>query len=265
MIVALVTIFKAETRRQFRQNWSYRFEMIGEVALWLIAFPMMMLIFESIASSYDKPAQTASLFGFLTWDLCLGVMVVTTREITQESKQGTLETVFLSPVDPLLLFSARTGAAFTLRSVRSALLGILLARILGLHFQMTSVVLGLIGIMIGGAFGLSLLLGGIAFVHKEIGSVIGVVSLLATLATGALVPLNSLGILFLILKLVVPFTWGIDAIRFTIIGVPPGQPTVENLTWLGLILQMAILLTLGVVMFKRGYEQARKRNLLGSY
>ena len=82
---------------------------------------------------------------------------------------------------------------------------------------------------------------------------------------GALVPLNSLGVFFLILKLAVPFTWGIDAIRSVIIGGGTAQSHVGNLTWLGLMLQMALLLLLGVVIFKRGYEQARERNLLGSY
>lgn len=265
MIFTFAKICQAEIRRQLRQNWSYRFETIGEIALWLVAFPMMMLIFESVAASYDKMEQTASLFGFLIWDLCFGVMVVTTQGITQESRQGTLEAIFLSPVSPLLLFSARTSAAFVVRAIRSSMLAYLLAWVLGLHIQMSGAVWLLIGIMIASAFGLTLLLSGVAFVYKEIGSVIGVLSLLATLATGVLVPLNSLGFYFVLMKILVPFAWGIDTLRSVTASGSAEYISIDTFTWLGLVLQTTFLLSLGVFVFKQGYMRARERNLLGSY
>lgn len=265
MFFTFTKICQVEIRRQLRQNWSYRFETIGEIALWLVAFPIMMLIFESVAASYDKMEQTGSLFGFLVWDLCFGVMVVTTQGITQESRQGTLEPIFLSPVNPLLIFSARTAAAFMVRAIRSSMLAYLLAWALGLHMQMSGAVWLLIGIMIVSAFGLTLLLSGVAFVHKEIGSVIGVLSLLATLATGVLVPLNSLGSYFILMKILIPFAWGIDTLRAVTASGNSEFISVDTFTWLGLLIQSTFLLALGVLVFQQGYMRARERNLLGDY
>jgi len=266
MLSVFATLVQAEMRRQLGQSWSYRFEMLGELGLWLIAFPMLVLTFTSVSSNYGSSAQTASLLGFLIWDLCFGVIVVTTREITEESRHGTLEPLFISPLPPLALFSTRIGVAVVLRSARTVLLGTLLAWILGLHPRISSEIVAVVSILVVGAFGLSLLVGGLVLVHKEIGSVIGIVSLLAVLATGALIPLHGMGIYFSVLKLLVPFTWGIDAIRSLVVGEDLTRPfRVDSLTWFALIIQMTLFLILGAVIFRWGCNQAREKNVLGSY
>lgn len=264
-LVSIARVCQAEIRRQLRLSWSYRFEMFGEVALWLVAFPVMMLIFESVATKYDKMTQTATLFCFVVWDLCFGVIVTTVQGMTQESRQGTLESVFLSPIEPILLVSVRTSAAFIVRMVRSLLLALLLALLLDLPVQMSGEVWLVIGIMIATAYGLTLLLGGIALIHKEVGSIIGIVSLLATLATGVLVPLNSLGIYFDLMKLFVPFAWGMDTLRTTIMVSSFGSSSINISTWAALSVQSALLIILGVIIFRQSYQRARVDNHLGSY
>lgn len=262
---AFARVCQAETQRQLRLSWSYRFEMLGEIVLWLVAFPVMMLIFASVAINYDKVAQTATLLCFVVWDLCFGVIVTTVQGMTQESRQGTLEPIFLSPIEPLLLVSVRTSAAFVVRMVRSSLLALLLALVLSLPIQISGEAWLVIGVMITSAYGLTLLLGGITLIHKEVGSIIGIVSLLATLATGVLVPLNSLGIYFDLMKLFVPFAWGMDTLRTVIMDSSFGYSSIGISTWAALFVQSALLITLGVLIFKQSYQRARVDNLLGSY
>lgn len=254
-----------ELRRHIRQTWSYRLDMLGDWLLWLVAFPVMMLVFDAVAGGYTPVAQARSLIGFLLWDLCFGVIARTTREVVEESRQGTLEQTLLAAPPPQWLFSARLLAETMVRVVRTGVLGLLLASGLGLSFQVNAVFWAVLLFTVMVSWGVSLVLGGLALVHKEIGSFIGILSLLAVLATGALVPLNALGGMYVWIRLLVPTAWGIEAARSAALTDASWQTFWFDFTWLGLGVQAGVFLLLGVWSFHWGLRKAQEEGSLGVY
>lgn len=258
-------LFAAELRRYLKRLWSYRFDTLSELVLWLVAFPLLMVIFASVAPTFNEEAELASLIGFLVWNLCLGVLSATTEEVATEAGEGTLEAVVLSPVPPVVLFMLRLAAAFTVQGIQTLVLGVLLALLLQVPVVVASPVPVLLGLTVLGTLGASLALGGIALVHKQVASIVSVISLLALLTTGALVPLNELERLFLFLKWFVPTAWGIDALRAVTLRGATWATLWADWTWIGLTLQSLILVGMGIVVFHWGFRRAQHRGTLGTY
>jgi len=258
-------LFWGELRRDVRAWWSYRVQVFSSLVLWLVAFPFMIATFEGVAKGYSAERQLASLIGFLVWELCASVLSATTESVTAEAQQGTLESVILAPVSPVLTFSLRLTAVMTRQAIETLLLGFILAFLLGLYMMPNVLSLLVVLLTLLGVSGMGLALGGLALVYKSVDSVVAVVSLLAVLYTGALVPLNSLGIVFTFLKLLLPMTWGIDLLRQTLINGATWSQLWASGALPGLGLQSAVFLTLGIVVFRWGLHCAQEKGSLGSY
>ncbi len=255
----------AELRRSIFRLWSYRVDTLGKLALWLVAFPILMVIFASVAPNFDAQARAASLLGFLVWNLCIGALSSITEEVTVEARTGTLEAVLLSPVAPVNLFVLRTVTFLIVQGVQTIVLGLILGMILDVPLKVVSVTPVLLGLTLLGTVGVSLALGGVALIYKQTASLVSVVSLLALLATGALVPLNSLQGVFLLLKWFVPTAWGIDALRNATLYGATWQTLLADNTLVGLVIQSAVFLALGFVTFRRSFKRARQQGTLGEY
>lgn len=264
-VLLLLKLFLAELRRDALHWWSYRLNALSSLGLWLVAFPFMMLTFDSVSGGYGPDQRLASLIGFLVWELCTGVLVATTDSVTEEAQQGTLESVMLAPVSPLMIFSLRITAVFARQAVETTILGLALVLILNLPFTWSGPALFVIGLTIVSVAGVSLALGGLAMIYKSIDSVVGVVTLLAVLFTGALVPLNNLGFVFTLLKYLAPMTWGIDALRATLVsGVGWSALWLDGTLW-GLGIQAFAFLMLGAVTFIWSVRRAQVQGSLGTY
>lgn len=265
MLKIHLQLFLAELWREWQAWWSYRFQALSTMILWLVAFPFMMATFDSVAGGYGPDRQLASLIGFLIWNLCMNVLATAAESVTTEARQGTLESVLLSPVSPLAIFSLRLTAVFIRQAVETAVLGLVLTLVLGLSFTLSGSALLVIFLTILSVAGLGLALGGVALVYKRIDSVVAVITLLAVLFTGALVPLNNLGTIFQVLKFMLPTTWGIDALRQVIIGGAGWLTLWENGSWIGLGVQTAVFLLLGSIIFEWGLQRALRQGSLGTY
>ncbi|MGH2544604.1 MAG: ABC transporter permease [Ardenticatenaceae bacterium] len=261
----LASVFTAELRRGLRRMWAYRYDTLGEMALWLVAFPVMLAIFSDVSGSYGPEQRLASLIGFLVWDLSMGVLTGMAQEVVRESREGTLESIMLSPWHPRTVFSVRFAAAFVVQGLRTLVLGLVLLAVLRLPLSFTGSAPILLLLTILGVAGVGLALAGLTLVHKNLESVVGIAALLAVLFTGALVPLNALGPVYEILKYLIPTTWGIDSLREVIINGASLTSLMADGTILGLSLQAAAFLGLGVVVFGRSFRQAQLQGSLGSY
>lgn len=235
------------------------------MVLWLVAFPIMMITFDGIAGGHSIERHMASLLGFLVWDLCMGVLASTVQSVTQEARQGTLEAVLLVPVAPGVLFFIRFMAAFVRQGVETFALGVTLMVVLRLPFIFNSVALMVLFLTILGVIGVGLALVGLALVYKQIDSVVAVITLLAVLFTGALVPLNSLGLIFQAMKFTLPTIWGIDLLRQVTLNGSDWVLLMANGDWPGLVLQTAIFLFLGINVFNWGFRRALYRGSLNAY
>jgi ABC-2 type transport system permease protein len=264
-VLLLPKLFLAELRRDIRHWWSYRLNTLSSMGLWLVAFPFMMLTFDSVAGGYGPEQRLASLIGFLVWELSAGVLVAATDSVTEEARQGTLESVFLTPVSPLVIFSLRMGSAFTRKAIETTALGLVLMLILNLPFVLNGPALFVTGMMIVSVAGLGLALGGLAMVNKAVDSVVSVVALLAVLFTGALVPINSLSIVFGAAKYLLPTTWGIDALRGILVKQLEWSELGQSGVVIGMSVQALLFLFLGIIVFSWSIRRAKIQGSLGAY
>lgn len=257
----LLRVFTNELRRSIGLWRSYRLDTISSMLLWIIAFPLIIIMFDSIAGGYSTTNRIDSLIGFLVWDLCIGVLMFTTSSISEEVQNGTLENVLISPIPPVFLFSIRTIVSFIRQAIQTFLVGIIIIIILQLPLlELNFLSFVIIFLTIIAVSGVSLALGGLAIVYKNVSSVVNVVGLLALFFTGAIISLDNLGILFTFIKYILPTAWGIDALRDSITF-----GSVDSFVIWGLSFQAVLCVCLGIFIFYWGFKYAQRQGTLGIY
>lgn len=265
MVAHLPGLFLAELRRTLRLRWSYRLNTVAWLFLWVVALPLLMVTFDSVAEGYGPEQRQASLLGFLMWDWCMAVLGAATGAVAGEAREGTLENVMLVPFSPLLTFSLRVVTSALVSGLQTLILGFILILLLNLQFPITGPAVGLILFTLFGVGGIGLGLGGLALVFKSTENLVGLFSLLALVMTGALVPLERLGVVYEILKVVVPTTWGIAELRGVIVGGTGWETLWMNGTWAGLIVQTVVFVAIGVAVFEHCFLRARRGGDFSTY
>lgn len=260
-----LSLFWNEFRRALLVRWSYRLDALSWLIIWGIAFPLILLMFDTVSGGYGIDQRIASLVGFLVWDLCTGTMTATTQMIRAEAQEGTLEAVLIAPISPVVIALLRVVAVFARQLLETILLGGFLLWLLGLAIPVNGATGLVLLLTIVGVAGVGLFLGGLALVYKNISSIVGVLGLLALFFTGAILPLNSLGLGFTLLKYSLPTTWGIETLRLTVLAGVTVSRLWHDGTLVGLLLQAVVFLLGGIYAFRWGFYQAQKQGLLGSY
>ena len=260
-----MVLFLNEAQR-FAALWrSYRWSTISSVVVHAIIFPVLMLLFDSLAtrygSDYGAARQLQSLIGFLVWYLCMKLMVAIPTMVEEESVVGTLENITLTTVAFQKTLILRT-VVITLRLVlETALLATVLSLALGLTLSFTAATSFITLLLLLGSCGVGFALAGLALLYKSVSSVSSVIGNLALLLSGALVPVDSLGTIFTFLKYGFPMTWGISLLRQ--VAFLPGFVNVAELA--GLTLQTLLTFGVGWLIFSTCLQQSRQQGALASY
>jgi ABC-2 type transport system permease protein len=108
-------------------------------------------------------------------------------------------------------------------------------------------------------------LAGLAMIYKSVSSVTGLVANLAFLISGALVPINALGLVFTALKLFFPTTWGIDVLRGVVLNGDSLAVLLRGGALPVLLLQNGLMLAIGWLVFNISLQRARTNGVLGVY
>lgn len=263
--------FMGELRREFLVWRSYRVNAISSLLMWGVIFPILLVTVQSVVNAntavgFGERERAESLIGFLVWNLCMGVLRAIPLMVAEESRTGTLENVLTSTYLPFgTLFALRILA----RSLRSILETALLGLVLVLFFRLplipsfTAVLVALL--TLAGTCGVGMALAGLAMIYKSVSSVTGLVANLAFLISGALVPINALGLVFTALKLFFPTTWGIDVLRGVVLNGDSLAVLLRGGALPGLLLQTGLMLAIGWLVFNISLQRARTNGVLGVY
>lgn len=259
-----------ELRREWLLWRSYKLNAISTVIMWGIIFPVLLVTIQNVAENagidFGVRRQTESLIGFLVWRLSVGVLVSVPDMIEQEARTGTWENVMVSSfISPLWLILLRMLALSFRAFLETALLGVILTFIFGLPITVTPAAILVALLILMGIWGVGLALAGLAMVYKAIGSITSIVANLGFMISGALVPINGLGFLFTILKVVFPLTWGIDVLRQVMVWESDMAILIGSREFFGLLGQTGLFITLGLFLFQWSLNKAKERGELGSY
>lgn len=260
----------SELRREFLIWKSYRINAISSLIMWSIVFPILLVTLMNVAANaginYSVNLQMASLIGFLIWRLCTGALVAIPGMIEQEASTGTLENVIVTSSLPLpLLLLFRVLARSIQLCLEVIVLGFVLAFVFRLPFAISPTAVLVAFVTLVGVWGVGFALAGLAIIYKNIGGITNLVAYLAFTISGAFVPLNSLAVVFAILKYTFPMTWGIDILRQVIINGCGLSCLIHKGSLIGLLLQSLGLLIIGFVVFNASLNKAAVRGELGVY
>ncbi len=262
--------FICELRREFHIWRSYRLNAFSSLIMWGIIFPILLVTVQNVARDagveFGPRQQASSIIGFLVWNLCVGVLVTIPYMVEEEARTGTLENVMVSS---FVSFTALFFFRIVARTIRSLLETILLAVMLVFVFRidisLSPTALLIIFLTLAGVWGVGYALAGLTIVYKAVGSITSMVGNLAFLISGALVPINGLGMIFTILKYVFPMTWGIDLLRSVLLGNENLVTLIRNGELPGLLFQTIALITIGLIIFNKNLGRVKERGELSSY
>ncbi len=259
-----LTTFRGELYRQQALWRTYRVSFIGQLIANSLVFIVLSLTFQAVATqqgvAYSAQQQTASLIGVLIWNICGRSMGALPFMVQQEAQQGTLEHFLLTSTNFFTSLCQRIAAVTLFQLLETIVIGTLIALALRLPLFPTISSIPILLLTTIGAWGAGFLFAGLALVYKSVGQVASLVANLSLFFTGALVPINSLDLIYPLLKYTFPMTWGIDLLRQSIIV---GDVTSSN--FIGLLIKSLTLFLLGFSVFQWGYLRARRYGTLSNY
>lgn len=259
-----LTTFRGELYRQQALWRTYRVSFIGQIIANSLVFIVLSLTFQAVAAKqgvvYTAEQQTASLIGVLIWNICGRSMGALPFMVQQEAQQGTLENFLLTSTNFFISLCQRIAAVTLFQLLETIVIGTVVVFVLRLPLFPTISALPILLLTIIGAWGIGFIFAGLALVYKSVGQVASLVANLSLFFTGALVPINSLNLIYPILKYTFPMTWGIDLLRQSIT-----EDSISALDFSGLILKSLILFLFGFSIFQWGYLRARRHGTLSNY
>ncbi len=259
----LFYFFKVSFEKSLKDFTRYKFNTIMEFATFYILFMTMFLGFnffgQSMGASPLKLGDTLEnlIVGYFIWTIMLIAYSSVAYAISSDATKGTLEQICMSSLGLHSVVIVRSIANLFLNIIFCFLLLVVIMSTTGywLNLNLISlIVIILIGIF--SIFGISLILGGLAVIFKQINSFLNIVQyLLICLVVFDLTPLASM---------LLPFRPAINMI-YDITKGGNNLLSFSLLDYTCLILNSAIYFIIGLLIFNYCSKIAKKKGLLGQY
>jgi ABC-2 type transport system permease protein len=259
----LFYFFKVSFEKSLKDFTRYKFNTIMEFATFYILFMTMFLglnfFGQNMEASPLKLGNTLEnlIVGYFIWTIMLVAYSSVAYGISSDATKGTLEQICMS--------SLGLHSVVIVRSIANLFINIVLCFILLVFIMMTTgywlsldvislTVVILIGIF--SIFGISLILGGLAVIFKQINSFLNIVQfLLISLILFDMSPLVSVLLPF---RPAINMVYDITREGFNLLSF-------SILDYICLILNSAIYFIIGLIIFNYCGKIAKKKGLLGQY
>lgn len=253
----------AEFRRTVRIARSYWLEYAADLLLYTLGFILLIVVFRAASPDYGSPGYLSTLIGYTTWKVCASILVDIARIAVDEARTGTLEQLFLSGMKPGMVFVGRSLGILINHGLRGLVLAFILAMILNILQPVPLWAIIVFILTLAGASGLGFALAGLALVYKRIGGMLQLLWQMLVFFTGALAPIQNpyLGAI----SKVLPLTWGISGLRAVVIEGVTITKLWQKGMLAGLLINVAIYIVLGIVLFTWGQRRARELGVLAHY
>jgi|SRR5215211_2354564 len=265
-----LSVIAAFLRRDFRINVSYRASYAFQSVSILLQVALFFYLSHVVdQAQFAKQGLTGGYFGYAAVGLALLTMVQVslssyTYRLREEQTTGTFEALMAAPVSPSLVVLA--GALYDL--IRATVTGLVLIAtavvIFGLHLALDPQSLGLTIVALAGCVGLFVSLGvavgGATVIFKRATAFLTMIISGLALLGGVYFPIDVLPTPIRQLATALPFTWGIDVVRASLLG---GE--VDPLKLGGLLGSAAVLLPLALFGFTKAVKRARQTGTLAQY
>jgi ABC-2 type transport system permease protein len=252
-----------EIYRRFLIIWNYKFNLVMQLVMVTLIFLGATFF---LGHGQIDPAQAPTmLLGYGVWCYARIILLESSYYLTIEAQSGTLEQMYMSPVNASVLLVGRMFAMLISTTLTLILPLGGLALLLHIHLPLNWGTVPVLFLSLVGLFGLSLILCGAVLVFKQVDNLSDLIQNSLLFLAGTLVPLSSFPGWLATISRLLPLTQGIVILREITLGGQSLGSTLANgsLSWL--IIQSLIYLCLGWVTFKVCEKVAMRQGLLGQY
>jgi ABC-2 type transport system permease protein len=269
--VSRLRVVTAFIRRDFRIHTSYRLSFVLQMST-IFFFLTLYYFLSRIVDQKEFAARqdiSGDYFGYAAVGLALlSILQVGlssfSSKMREEQTTGTFEALMAAPTSPSLVVLS-SAVYDLLRSTAFAfvLLGTAIV-LFGLHLDTDLGSLGVSAVALVGCLTLFASLGvavaAFTVIFKQTAALSGMVVSGLALLGGVYFPIDVLPGALQTLAKILPFTWGLDVVRASLLGgnVDPAQLA-------GLFGSAAILLPIAVLGFTRAVRRARRTGTLAQY
>jgi ABC-2 type transport system permease protein len=269
--VSSLSVLAAFLRRDFRINVSYRAAFALEL-LWTLFTLALFFYLGRVVDETEFAAKqnlTGGYFGYVAVGLALLTIVQVSlssfsRKLREEQTTGTFEALIATPASPSLIVLA-SAAYELLRATFSAFMMIGAAVVVfGLHLHLDPPSIAAATVALVGCLGLFASLGvavaAFTVVFKQTTALLAIVGSGLALLGGVYFPIEVLPAPIEQVAAALPFTWGLDALRASLLD---GKVDLAQLA--GLFGSALFLLPVALMGFTLAVRRARRTGTLAQY
>ncbi|MHA1214709.1 MAG: ABC transporter permease [Candidatus Hodarchaeales archaeon] len=259
--------FWAMTRKEFIVLTRYKFSFI----LSFFQIMIIMFIFSAAAIVLSPPDKTSYGLGLMYYSFTFFIFLSTAlwdigNSIREEQYQGTLESLFMSPISYFSTLVSRIMTNLIWTSL-NVLVGFLFMSLVFGKLPVKNLFLGLIilALSIFVCFGFSFGLAGLALRYKEsMNTLINFLQFIIMVICAIFFPFSALPEILQFVAKLIPISWCVDLFRTTMMGI---QPELFSFEFQFLLVSVsAVLLPLmGVLFFRKTVEKAKMDGNLAEY
>lgn len=248
------------TKRSFIMFRRYAFDTLSGIITIYLFFLLIFYGARALLGGQQGYGDTLSgiVVGFFIWILAIFTYSELSFDLVREATEGTLEQLSMSPMGLTRVLVARFVAGLGLQLALLATLLVLMMASTGrwLHLDVVSLV-PLVVLTMTGVLGVGFVMGGLAIVFKRIQSSLQILQFLFPVLLVA--PLER----FPAVKYL-PLSWGNRLISSVMVdGTSIFSIAPSDLGFL--VLNSAVWMAIGVIVFRRFERIARQRGLLAHY
>lgn len=255
-------IISNEIRKNLLITWHYKFNVTNEFVELAIGFWGTAILMNYGDTNLEGFAP--ALLGYIVWVYASRILNVNFL-LTLESRSGTLEHMYMSPVRPALIFIGAIIATLISSTIMIAIMTLILSGIchIVLPFKLAGIpvlLITLIG-LVGFGFGIA----GATLLYKNVEGCINLLNTTLFYLNGSMLPIDLLPTWIQYVAQTLPTTQGIIVLRRVILNNESLLLLLTKTDFLLLCLNSCIYFFIGIFLFYYCEKIARKRGSLGQY
>jgi ABC-2 type transport system permease protein len=261
-------------RKDWKVFWRYPLNAVSNIfqpIIWVTPIYFMGKAFSTNGEALGFAAYsgTGDYMSYILLGTVLGNFILTVFwgmgfALKEDMDAGVLESNWLTPVPRILILVGRTLASMLVTTITSGIMLLFAAALFGFHPTGNVLAAFLTAIpMLMGLYGFGFAFAAIVLVMREANTLVDVGSFLVQGFSGTNYPVKSLPYFLIPIAMMLPLTYGLDAVRGFMLKTQTLLPL--NVEVLLLIVSMFVMLWFGAWIFNRIERRVRTLGTLGQH
>jgi ABC-2 type transport system permease protein len=258
-------------KRDFLMMFTYKFAMLFnyvQMIMNLFLFVLFAAMFGErmvpMLAQFGGDFIQYILIGSIGWGYIWSAMSAASGSIRQEMMRGTFEPIFLTPTSPFVIVMAYTIWGLFMGTISMFIFLAFGLVVFNVHITGNAIMaIILMGLSVTMMVGFGLMVAGLNVFLKQIGSLVSVIQGVSLFLCGVYFPLEVLPEIIQPIGKFLPMYYSITGLRMALSDIASVQDVMYYF-WILLVLA-TVAVVIGVFLFRRGLDRARKEGTLAYY